>query len=224
MSQVTPGPVPAPLPEAADSKTKAPAPVRIVQIRSRTGGGWSASKEFRNGEWVYLVPTGIYILVRDAATDKILIDIEADRLVYWSKDGSTGIGDDAMEQMKGSGAADQHDGVLPVGARADPQSADRPRKRSTMRADEVYYDVSRNVAVAINANVQLTSPMAIYPIYFTAKEMKQIGPKHFEGTECSVLCLDVPVRPGHQDPLLTRRCSNSSTRRAPLFSASPSPR
>jgi hypothetical protein len=48
-----------------------------------------------------------------------------------------------------------------------------------LRCDEVYYDVNRNVALAINANLEIRQPGFPDPIHFRGAEIHQLSPDQF---------------------------------------------
>jgi hypothetical protein len=66
----------------------------------------------------------------------------------------------------------------------------------TLRCDELYYDVSRNVAVALSADLEIHQPGVPDPIHFTGDEMIQVTPTLFEATRAEVFSSRLPSDPG----------------------------
>src|SRR5207248_4720090 len=55
------------------------------------------------------------------------------------------------------------------------------RGSKTLHADEVYYDVNRNVAVAIRANLEVTQRGIPEPLHLTAQELDKESLDHYHG-------------------------------------------
>src|SRR5262249_28113033 len=66
-----------------------------------------------------------------------------------------------------------------------------------LRADEVYYDVSRNVAVALNADLEFKPRGNIPdPIHMKADELLQLSPTQFQVVRAEVFSSKLPSDPG----------------------------
>src|SRR5207247_7346881 len=50
----------------------------------------------------------------------------------------------------------------------------------TLRADEVYYDINRHVAIAVSADLQFKQPGVMEPIHFAADEIEQTSANTFK--------------------------------------------
>jgi hypothetical protein len=77
------------------------------------------------------------------------------------------------------------------------------RERKTLRADEVYYDVNRNVAVALGARLELRQvprpgmkTLITEPVYVTAPEILQLSPTLFDVVQAEIFSSKLPSDPG----------------------------
>lgn len=65
-----------------------------------------------------------------------------------------------------------------------------------LRAEEVYYDVGRNVAVARDADLEFKQPGLPDPIHMQAEELIQVSPKHYQSLRTYVFSSRLPSDPG----------------------------
>src|SRR5262249_11709880 len=65
-----------------------------------------------------------------------------------------------------------------------------------LRADELYYDVSRNVAVAVSADIEFRDKRLPDPMHFKADEIYQLGPNDFKAIRAEVFSSRLPSDPG----------------------------
>ena len=122
-----------------------------------------------NGEWATVVTGGFILTVQDLQ-HQTLLDIEADRAVVWDngdlmKNGgslqTTGSNSDRRLAFFLAGNVEiREQQVLPTG----------PPVSRIVRADQVYYDVSRSVAIAVRADMEFKQPGVPDPIHFRADE------------------------------------------------------
>jgi hypothetical protein len=138
------------------------------------------------------VATGGFILTirsTDPRTNAVsILDIEADRGVFWTPvdqgdkspaaDGLTGR--EAEFYLAGNVEIREHSG----------------RDDRTMRADEVYYDVSRNVALALSADMEWAQPGVPDRIHFQADELRELSQTQFEGLRGNFSSSKLPSDPG----------------------------
>jgi hypothetical protein len=228
------------------------APPRTFSIAPRTAAPFQTKVvPLPNGEQAWVVTGGVILLVRDV--ERVgLIDVEADRLVLWSKHGLTqqltnGLSrpeghtgrdlefylaghvilreqEDPRPQTPPPGTQPPKPGPKPAGEggtqvpddnSADTTSVNPPAAGSradqpvappkdpgkgpvtrTLMADEVYYDVSRNVAVALNADVEIKQPGLPDPLHFKGIEVQQLAPGQFKGFKAQVFASKLPSDPG----------------------------
>jgi hypothetical protein len=178
-------------PAAAPPAAVVEAPLRRFRIMPRTGAGiqWNTIT-MPNGEQAMLVTGGIILSVDDVQKFGIL-DAEADRLVLWVRGESPNM----MENFR---TADGHmtreiefylsgDVVL---RRKNGKEVD------VLRADELYYDVARNVAVALKADFEFRQPVVPDPIHLKAEEFQQLSPTQFRAVKAEMFASRLPSDPG----------------------------
>src|SRR5262249_33523330 len=66
----------------------------------------------------------------------------------------------------------------------------------TLRADELYYDVNRHVAVALNASMDVHLPGVPDPVYFNVIEVQQLSPTQFRAMRARFFSSRLPSDPG----------------------------
>src|SRR5262249_25524338 len=94
------------------------------------------------GETAVVFSSGIILTVRTAEDKTGLLDIEADRLVLWTR-GDT---QQLVGKLRAEGQTTRSLAVYLSGNVEVRNQSDKEVRG--LRADEVYYDVGRNVAVA----------------------------------------------------------------------------
>jgi hypothetical protein len=198
-TQVPPGTPPVPPP----SRPTPPPPGKPLRsglnfaVVPRQGGrGGIPLKTFKgaNGETIWVLTGGIILQVRNA--DKIgTVDMEADRVVIWTH----GDGEMLAENIQRPSGYSSNDlevylsghVIVRQAPLVDPKGSER-----TISADEVYYDVSRNVAIALNGRLQLKQPLMNDPLIATAKEIRQTSINTFEIVDTETFSSRLPSDPG----------------------------
>lgn len=66
----------------------------------------------------------------------------------------------------------------------------------TLRCDELYYDVSRNVALAVNGDLEIQQPGFPEPLHLKGAEIYQLSPTMFEAVQAEVSASRLPSDPG----------------------------
>jgi hypothetical protein len=177
-----------------------PAPVRQFSIVPRNPSGFHVSPPppgwvpERPGEQVFIITGGFILTVRsvDPRTHALeFIDIEADRGVIWNRSE----GHDPAAQIQTSEGLTGREMEFYLAGNVEIRQRSG-RDERTMRADEVYYDVSRNVALALSADVEWRQPGVPDMIHFTADELQQLSPTQFRGLHGSFFSSKVPSDPG----------------------------
>lgn len=144
-----------------------------------------------NGEQAYIFTGGIILTVKGANNGPGLVDIEADQVVYWTR-GNLQQGFGGLRSSQGQ---ETRDGEFYLSGNVEIRTQQGPESR-TLRADEVYYDVGRNVAVARDADLELTQKGVTDPIHFRADELLQLSATQFKGYRAEVFSSRLPSDPG----------------------------
>src|SRR5262249_53241141 len=126
---------------------------KVLDILPRTSEGFHPqSFLLPSGEHVTVVPGGVILVIKNP-NNTPLVDIEADRLVFWTRSNP--------QQLFGTLRTPQgqtsRDLEFYLAGNVEIRQQDQQGTR-TLRADEVYYDVSRNVAVAMRADLEFKQP------------------------------------------------------------------
>lgn len=177
-----------------------PAPVRQFSIVPRNPSGFHIQRQevppqpWRPTELATVVTGGFILTVRsvDPRTGAVdLLDIEADRGVIWTRG-------EARERADGVGTPDgltgrEIDFYLAGNVEIRQRSGKEER---TLRADEIYYDVGRNVALALGADLEFRQPGVADLVHFTADEMQQLSPTQFRAIRGTFFSSKLPSDPG----------------------------
>jgi hypothetical protein len=143
-----------------------------------------------NGEQAVVITGGVILTVRSSDAKTGLIDIEADQCVFWTRDNSNSL----LNMQKDSGQSTREQEFYLAG-NVEIRQLSTVEKR-LLRADEVYYDVGRNVAVAISGDLEMNRNNVPYPIHFRSDELYQRGPALFEGKKSVIYASKLPSDPG----------------------------
>lgn len=150
-------------------------PPKQISIRPRSPEGLKLRNfQQANGESVTVSTTGVIITVADPA-DGSLIDIEGDRMALWTRG-------DFQQMFKG-------------GTGPQPQTRQQPefylsgnvqirqqfaKESRLLLADEVYYDVARNVAIVRPGELIIKQPGLPDPMHLQSPTILQQNAKLFE--------------------------------------------
>jgi hypothetical protein len=165
-------------------------PVQRYSIRSRTSAGFEPqSFVLSNGDYVTVLTGGVILLVQTGNNG--LLDIEADRLVIWTKE-------NPQQMLNGLRSPDGHSGRnLEFYLAGNVEIRERSGVRDhTMRANEVYYDVNRHVAVALQGSVEFRQRGVPDPIVVKAEELLQLSETKFQGMQAEIFSSRLPSDPG----------------------------
>jgi hypothetical protein len=185
---------PAPALPAAPPAAAAPVagPPRQISIVPRSSNRiQSQSFPQPNGETAVVVTSGVILTVRNASTQVGLIDIEADRLVFWTRGDSANVFDQ-LRSPEGK-TAKAMEFYLAGNVEIREQDAKEIR---LLKAVEVYYDVSRNVAVARRAELEFKRKGLPDPIHVKAEELIQESPTRRVVHNAEVFAGRLPSDPG----------------------------
>jgi hypothetical protein len=166
-------------------------PERQFTITPRTSAGFKGPfTQIVNGERVYVILGGVILSVTGLDNSGV-VDIEADSLTLWSR-GDTGM--DAINFNSPDGKTRREFEFYMAGnVEIREQNGKDVR---TLRADEVYYDINRHVAIAVSADLQFKQPGVAEPIHFRADEIEQTGANSFKAVRAEVFSSKTPADPG----------------------------
>ncbi|HYT91613.1 MAG TPA: hypothetical protein VEL76_23070 [Gemmataceae bacterium] len=189
-----PAPEVAPLPRAivpeADFEE---APLRSVIIRPRSSLELKAQKfPTPSGEAAVVVTNGVIIHVNDPL-NKGMVDIEADRVVFWTRDDFRDVfKEDAAPKQAGKRPLEFYlSGHVEIRQQVD-------KDTRILRAEEVYYDVNRSVAICLDADLEVKQPGLPDPLHLQGPEIYQLNAKFFKLGKSSVNASKLPYGPGLQ--------------------------
>ncbi len=194
-----------PLPPPPPGPEQGPPPSVAPALPPGPPGGWQltirprSSQEIQarnfpqaNGEVAVVVSSGVILTVRNPGEPNKLLDIEADRLVFWTQGNAQELLGN-LRSPQGQAGNRQLEFYLAGNVEIRTQNA---KETVVLRADEAYYDVARNVAVALKADLELKQPKLIYPLHMQADELIQAGPKLFQAGRSEVYSTILPSDPG----------------------------
>jgi hypothetical protein len=164
---------------------------RVLNIAPRTNAPFQVGAfQMPTGEQVIVVTGGVLLTVRDTG-NLGLIDIEAEQMVFWTRGDST----NALDRMRSSEGmpSQEQEFYLAGDVQIRNRSGTEERK---LRAEQVYYDLKRNIAVAAGADLELKDPRLPEHLHVRAEELLQLGPKRFEGSNAEIFASRLPSDPG----------------------------
>jgi hypothetical protein len=151
----------------------------------------SQSFPMPNGETAVVVTSGVILTVRSTDPQVGLIDIEADRLVFWTR-GDTQKMFNRLQSPQGQSSRNLE---FYLAGNVEIREKSGPELR-LIRADEVYYDANRNTALALRADLQFNRPGVPYPIHLRALELQKLSPTQYRALEAEVFASQLPSDPG----------------------------
>jgi hypothetical protein len=172
----------------------APGPPRMLSVAPRSAAGYSFNG-FRtpSGEQVAVFSGGVIVLVRNVQNIGLL-DIEADRLVVWTRSKS----DQLLQELQTTGASSDQEYELFLAGNVQLRRSGgaNAKDEQTLKAEQLYYDVRRHVAVAVQADLELRRPGMIQPIFVRADELYQLSTTQFEASRAQIFSSKLPSDPG----------------------------
>lgn len=144
-----------------------------------------------NGEQALVVTNGVILTVRSPVPNVGLLDIEADRLVVWGHENFQNM----FNGLRGDQGHTTKEVEFYLAGNVEIREQNGQENR-TLRADEVYYDVGRNVAVAYHADLEFKQPGMPEPMHLKADELFQLSPTQFKVTRAEVFSSRLPSDPG----------------------------
>lgn len=196
------GPTPGPAPSSAPGPPPPPAPppppptTRNLRISPRYALPFDYKYvDLPSGEKALVITGGIILTVQAAPGAAGFVDLEADVAVYWSRDNNLTGFSNGLRSPQGQNT---QDGEFYLAGNVEIRER-TPLESRTLRADEVYYDVGRSVAVARHADLELqqTRPGAPPdPLHFRADEILQLSANQFKGYRAEIFSSHLPSDPG----------------------------
>ena len=178
------------------------APQRQYTVTPRGASGFNIRMEnLGNGETAIMVIGGVVLNVMDVQGIGML-DIEADRLVIWAKGAnpqeilgnirkqSSQNGKDLEFYLSGHVEMRQKDPVKQKKGKVE-ESQSR-----VIRADEIYYDIGRNTAIAMNSEMEFYQPKIPDPVFVRASEIQQLAANQYKVVKAEVFSSRLPSDPG----------------------------
>jgi len=144
---------------------------------------------------VPIIITGGFILTVRSVDPKThaveILDIEADRGVIWRRSEAR----DRADPIQGPAGLTGRELEFYLAGNVEIRQRSGKEDR-TLRADEIYYDVNRNVALALTADLEWRQPGVPDMIHFTADELQQLSPANFRGLRGTFYSSKLPSDPG----------------------------
>lgn len=190
-----PGPTsPAPAtPPVPGTRSIGQGPPRQLRVVSRNGNPLQFDTvDQPNGQQAIVVTGGVILTVRTAGpAPGGLVDIEADKVVIWTK----GNLQQLFDGIRGPNGQTTREVEFFLSGNVEIREQTGLESR-TLRADEVYYDVSRSVAIAYQADLELKQPKLPEPFHMQAQELFQLSPTLFEVNHAEIFASKLPSDPG----------------------------
>ncbi len=161
-----------------------------------------------SGEQIAVLTGGIQILATFPERNNLVLDIEADQVVVWKKGGQASELVDAMQRDDGVTQGNESEielylsgNVIMRYGQNPGQPVPRPGKPpltedKVMRAERVYYDVTHNKALALNADLELIRSDLPEPAHFKSKQLIQVSPEEFKAVRSTASASKLPGDPG----------------------------
>ena len=141
------------------------------------------------GEKMVVVSSGVIITITDPARDSV-IDIEADRVAFWTR----GDFQQFFKPQRGPDGANKRSLEFYLAGNVELRQATSKEAR-LLRADEVYYDVQRNVAVARNADLAIKQPGLPDPMHLITPKLLQLNAKVYQLGKTEINASKLPYSP-----------------------------
>ncbi|QVL29816.1 hypothetical protein KIH39_13130 [Telmatocola sphagniphila] len=192
---VTPAQSAIPLPTGA---------TRLLQFGMRTSRGFNIKYvDGPQGQQIAILTGGIKMFATFIKGDKsTFLDVQADDVVVWLKGGQI---DELINSSTPQPAGNEREievfmsgnVIVRYGNSTEKKNADgTPQEDKTMRADKVYYDVSKDKAIAVNGVLQFFRQGLRDPAVIKAREILQLSPTEFRAQAVQMSSSSLPSDPG----------------------------
>ncbi len=174
------------------------APGRKFQFARRYGRGFNVSSEQLDPNTQRIVFMGGVIVSVSPGGDQPAIEFATDSAVAWvtgAKVANPTEGFDAGPETKREVELYLTGNVVIRTVSYNPKG---DAVGQTLRAEEIYYDVPRNRAVAVNADLELAAKQAPDGVHLTGKEIRRLDRENWEILDGSTFSSKLPSDPGLQ--------------------------
>jgi hypothetical protein len=168
---------------------------KLVRITPRNTTRFNADiKPAGPDEQVILITGGVQVYVDDLEQLGI-VDMSMDRAVIWVRNV------DAQGFLSGAASGEATDAQIEVyleghvEIRRETTRGPNAGASQVLKADQAYYDVTRNVAQLINAEIIATQPGLPNEVHLRAEEIRQTAHNRFEASQAAVYSSRLPSDP-----------------------------
>jgi hypothetical protein len=165
-------------------------PKQINIVTRSTTGFDSPGIRLPSGEYVIVVTGGVIVVVRNE-DNSVLVDIEADRLVFWTRNNPN----ELLSNLRSQQGQSSRELEFYLSGNVEIRQPNGPETR-VLRADEVFYDAGRSVAVALRGDLEMKQPGLTDPVHLKAEELLQLSPTVFKGVKAEIFSSRLPSDPG----------------------------
>jgi hypothetical protein len=202
----------APMPGPPAGPPGASGPPYTLSVQRRTAALLDVDyRPMNNGESAAIISGGIILTVRSGPKDG-LIDIEADRMVIWTRGDSRQLFNQLQtpEGHTGQEVEFYLEGNVEIRTVTG-------ASQTTMKADRVYYDVRRKVAIALEADLELRRRGIPEPLHLQGRELYQVSQTRFEAVQAKVFSSRLPSDPGLQVVMARATIEDKEITRQTIF-------
>jgi hypothetical protein len=209
---------------AVKGSTVVPVPLsetRTVWIAPRTTRPMNVYPMANAKERAFIVTGGIKLIATFTTGAIKSLEVEADQVVIWKRDGEVNQTVDAMQTEEGAKDASGIELYLTgnVVIRFLSPKDKTPQgvllENRTVRADRIYYDLDHHKAISINADLEFTRERFTNTGHVVAREIDQLSSTEFTALESILHASRLPSDPGfeiamdraeiYKEPLTERR-------------------
>jgi hypothetical protein len=163
------------------------APPRVFRIAPRYGNRLQIDTDPE--QKAILITGGVLLNIRGSDQSQLL-DIEADNAVVWTKDDARQL----LQNVQSPQGQTSRDSEFFLSGNVVILTHVGTEDRK-IRADKAYYDTKRNVAVAINADVEFRDKAFAEALHFHADEVFQLNENDFKAIRAEVFSSRLPSDP-----------------------------
>ena len=188
------------------------APGRSFFVRPRFGVDFQVRREkLRNGEDVYVIVGGVIVAVRGGSVSN-QVDLEADRCVIFTH----GKGDG--NNLRQPQVVDENTKIqFYLAGNVEIREPDQTGGERVIRATEVYYDIDRDVAISLSAQLDMVQKGIAAPIVVRGDEVLRTGLNTYQVLRGDLSASSLPSDPGLKVVLPTATIEDKGTNKVNLF-------